>query len=543
MLSTVERNISGSWRRWIDWAIPGAASISLLIACLVMSAKKPLWYDEVLTRTLLTDPSVHHMLRAMANGAEAAPPLYHFVARAWIALFGSDPLALRLLSWTGFSVALFLVWRVLRSAFDRRAAAIGLLCVFCGSVTVLTQDVEIRFYGVLTALVAIALVVAARVIVSTKPSTGLLAAMTGINAALVLSHFFGFVYSGAILAALVAWDIRQRRIRLKIYGAVVVGWLAYLPWITSTISQASMASGGNWTPIPQIADLLGAFGFQIPLLDVVILGVLLAALLAEETSVVSEARAVDVTAGEARRSLLYIAFALIGTIPLVFIFSRIAVSLFLERYFLPAGLGFSIILAELVTRVMSRTRTGRGSNPLPGLITSALVVLLLLFPLYRARSAFQTPRPGSEIASLTVDGVPVTRYPIAVEANVTFLPFAYYASPGDAAYFFLTDSVVASDPRAILGSGMEMKAMQVFKRNGYFADRIVDGTEFLCTNERFAVIDDAQHFWFESRVLGDSAFVSRKVSEFGTTHGPRTVQFVERRAGILPRGCSNQLGR
>jgi hypothetical protein len=140
---------------------------------------------------------------------------------------------------------------------------------------------------------------------------------------------------------------------------------------------------------------------------------------------------------------------------------------------------------------------------------------------------------------MTIDGNTLSRYPVVVESNLTFLPFAYYAASNGSPFVFVVDSETAADPRAILGAGMETKAMEVFRRNGYWSTRIVDGARFLCSNERFSVIDDPQHFWFERRVIGDSAFVWRDVGEFSTMHGSYSVRFVERRTGRIPSGCAS----
>jgi hypothetical protein len=526
----------------IDWLLPFCASLSLLVACVVISDKKPMWYDELLTRTLLTDPSLSHMLKAMASGAEAAPPFYHFLARAWIALFGSSPLSIRLMSWAGFSVAIGVCWRILRSAFDRVAAAFALLAFFCGSLTVLQQVAEIRFYGLLTALVSTGVLLSYAAMQREQPSLRLLVCMSLLHACLVLCHFFGFVYSGVLLCALVVWDLGQRRLRPRVYLAVFAGWLAYLPWVAPTLSQARMGGEqGNWTPIPGIPELLAALGFQIPLLPLLLWAVLLISVLSDMQGDSEAALSTSEAVGSSRLALVHIAYALIAVVPLVFVFSRVAVSLFLDRYLLPAGFGCSILLAELVTRLRTRSSSRSGWTTIARVGFAILAAVLLANPLYRAVTFHVVPRPGAAVEAMQVNGEPVTDLPIAVESNLAFLPLVYYAPQRRATYFFVVDSEVAKDPRNILGAPMENKAMQVFRQQGYFSKQIVDGADFLCANARFAVIDDRHHMWTEQRVLSDSAFATIAIGTFSTMHDSYIVRAVTRRADRIPAGCARPM--
>src|SRR5687768_17500947 len=113
-----------SSRRLADIVVPGAAAAAVLGASLIFSAKKPLWYDEIFSWNLISDSSVSHMLGAMRDGAEAAPPLYHFIARGWAAVFGNGASSLRLLSALCICAAILVLWRLLRSAYGIWASAI-----------------------------------------------------------------------------------------------------------------------------------------------------------------------------------------------------------------------------------------------------------------------------------------------------------------------------------------------------------------------------------------------------------------------------------
>src|SRR5437764_1175460 len=74
----------------------------LFIARCVLCGGGLMWVDELLSFNLIHDPSVSHMLAALGDQADGAPPLYYLSAKVWAALFSENPASLRMFSTAGF---------------------------------------------------------------------------------------------------------------------------------------------------------------------------------------------------------------------------------------------------------------------------------------------------------------------------------------------------------------------------------------------------------------------------------------------------------
>ena len=198
------------WRP-IDLILLACVGGSLAAASVLTSARKYFWCDEVFTWTLVTDRSSRHMLVALTQGADGAPPLFYEGARLWSRAFGTGELALRSFSCLGFIVALAVMWAVLRRVYGTWPAAIASVVVFATSQSVGYQIAEARFYGLLTALVACAVYLYTRAVCATRYSWRLFLLTVLVHCALLYTHPLGLLYSAAILTAWVVDDRVQRR--------------------------------------------------------------------------------------------------------------------------------------------------------------------------------------------------------------------------------------------------------------------------------------------------------------------------------------------
>lgn len=528
--------------RLADYAAPVALVAAILASAALLSAKRWLWYDEIVTINLLTDPSIGHMLRAMADGAEAAPPLYHFLARGWALLFGDSRHSLRLFSALGMAIAGVVVWSMLRRTFGTRAAAVGTLTAFCGSLVVIQQASVIRFYGVYMVAAAASLWLAHAVMVDEAPVRWpRLAAIVAAHATLVLSHLFGFFYSGALLTAIVAWDLRVGRRGWRVYAAIVAGWLAYVPWIGSTIRQAQMGKPHNWLAAPVLADLVDAYLFRIPLLPLVILAVVfLSAMRPRGTATVPATAAVangrsDVPSP--RRAMLLLAAALLFVPVGVFIISRVVTAVFLDRYLLPSTIGWAIVLCYLVRALGA----GEGSRVVRWRVLPWLAVgtVLVLYPVYGAARTHAMSRPGDAITTILRDSLGGARVPVAVEEALQFLPLEYYARGTPQAYRFVLDWDSALDPRSHLAATMQFKGMRIYRRVGYLDPaEVEDARTFLCRDEPFVVADNAHYGWVDRRITSSEHFTTRVLGSYGDPHGTVTLRWVQRRVACAVPGAA-----
>jgi len=197
------------WRH----AVPLAAGAALLVSCAVLSPKRWMWMDELLSYQLAADPSWWHMIVALGDQVDTSPPLYFSLAWLWSAVFGPSPLSLRLFSALGFAVAVLLGWRLVRRRFGFWAACLSVPLVFLGSDLLYEQNVQARFYGLFMALAVWAVERFDALVRTEHADKRLLLTNAAAHAGLILVHPFGLVYSGALLGCLLLWDLLRRRWR------------------------------------------------------------------------------------------------------------------------------------------------------------------------------------------------------------------------------------------------------------------------------------------------------------------------------------------
>ena len=239
-----------------DAAFMAAAGVALCLATVLVSPKRPMWYDEVFSWTLITDPSFSHMLYALRMAAESPPGLYHVLARVWLGVTGQSILALRLFSTVTAFVALVATWTTLRRAFPLHATALGVLTVFCTSAMMLFHSSEARFYPLFVACTALVLAGYANAVQATTLTWRLAAGLFFANLALLQAHIYGIAYSAAVLFALVCCDFMERRFRPAVYAVVAATWLSLLPWLPTLRRVNELTKPRHWIMPPTLPGVV-----------------------------------------------------------------------------------------------------------------------------------------------------------------------------------------------------------------------------------------------------------------------------------------------
>ena len=216
--------LSSAWSELFDRLLLLLTILSLLISCVLISPKKELWVDEGYALQVITDRSTPHLLRALANGVDGGMPLYYLIAHGWSLLFGSTLLCLRLLTSLLICVGVLVLWNGMRRFYSAAAVAVGIPLTLLTSELLLSQNAEIRFYGLFFACAALVIVLHSR-LSEGQASPKLIIGAVLANVALLLSHLFGVLYSGVGIAALVFSDYRKGHLRWRLYAALLSSWL------------------------------------------------------------------------------------------------------------------------------------------------------------------------------------------------------------------------------------------------------------------------------------------------------------------------------
>jgi hypothetical protein len=249
----------------------GAVAVGVVLVAAVLLrfvVRSDLWLDEALTVNIAGLPLAEMPAALRRDGA---PPLYYVLLHFWIAGFGEGDTAVRALSgvlWLATLPAMWLAGRRLGG----RSAAWATLLVFATVPYTFRYASETRMYALVMFLVAWGYLALRRALGS--PTLGRLAPVTVVTAALLYTHNWSYylLATVGVVVLVQAWrgaTPDARRGARRVAAAMVVGGLAYLPWLPTVLFQLGH-TGTPWGD-PQLpwsagaAFLLGFAGVFTPL--------------------------------------------------------------------------------------------------------------------------------------------------------------------------------------------------------------------------------------------------------------------------------------
>ncbi len=234
----------GSWTRAFHVLIVGALLAGIALRFVT---KSPLWLDESLSVNIARLP-LGDITEALRH--DGHPPLYYVLLHGWMSLFGESNEAVRALSGVFSLAALPLFWIAGNRLGGRRVAWLT-LAVVAVSPYALRYATETRMYS-LVMLLALAgwllLDDALR-----RPTLARLAGISVVVALLLWTHYWAMWLLAVVGVALIVHVVRARRAgrdddlraTFKVMGAMVVGGLLFLPWISVLLYQGAH-TGTPW---------------------------------------------------------------------------------------------------------------------------------------------------------------------------------------------------------------------------------------------------------------------------------------------------------
>jgi hypothetical protein len=536
--------------------------ISLLTSCIFWSTHKQAWMDEIFTWKEVSDRSLWHLYFAIQHGADGGQPLFYTTAWLWAKAFGTGVLTLRLYSSVAICGALLVTWTTIRRFYGVWATAFGVLAFWGTSFVLLEQNVEARFYGLYLLAVAITVDLYTRLVARPEPTRALLLLAFLSQAALVLTHVLGVIYSGLILLALILFDAAKGRLRGKLYLVYAAGWLALLIWIPAI--RASMAAGKphGWIEMPTITDLRTAYlfadslpwlrlfkrhsleaGFQIVSRTaefVIYVPLAVVFLLAVRRILRSGWQ----TISDPRGSLLLLAYALLSAPVVLFLLSHLITPVFVPRYFLPSGIGLTIVLTASADALGSDrdTRSRRATHA----TWVAIVLFLMISPVATVMAVGPINLGWSYLDVQRFEQSLPSNVPVVAAWQQDFVKFMRYSNNPNIQYYFLLDWPAALvGPRAFV---LDYHLMRAYRDNGYYSKNIQDSHSFLCSHPDFVVLDapnantlDARNDnsqdlqkpnWFDSNIRTTPQFEWKVIASFEGTDVTRKLIVVHRRGSL-----------
>jgi hypothetical protein len=477
--------------------------LSLLTSCILWSAHKQAWMDEIFTWKEVSDRSLWHLYYAIQHGADGGQPLFHTTGWLWAKAFGNGVLTLRLYSSVAMCAALLVTWQAIRRFYGVWATAFGVLAFWGTSGVLLEQNVEARFYGLYMLTVAVTVELYTRLVTGRAATHWLLALAFFSQAALVLTHVLGLIYSGLILLALILFDAAKGRLRWKVYLVYAAGWLALLLWIPAIRSSMAAGKPHGWIVMPTLTDLRTAYLFEDSLQWLRLfkrhsleIGFLIVRRVAEIVIYVpltvvfllglrrisrSGWRAIS----DPRSALLLVAYFLISMPAVLFLLSHLITPVFVPRYFLPSGIGLAIVLAACADALGSDSKIY--SRAAAQWMWPAAVLFLLISPVLTVLAVGPINLSWDYLDIQQLEQLAPSGVPVVAGWQEDFVKLMRLSHNPEARYYYLLDWPGALiGPRAFV---LDYHLMQAYRSNGYYAKNIQDSRSFLCAHPDFVVLD------------------------------------------------------
>jgi mannosyltransferase len=367
--------------RVLRYAVPVATGLVVVGVILRFVAHSQLWLDEALTVNIARLP-IGKIPGALRH--DGAPPLYYVLLHFWMVAFGEGNVAVRALSGLASVASLPLVWIAGRRLGGRRLAWASLL-LMASSPFAISYATSARMYSFMILWSLLGVLALARAL--EQPTTSRLACLGALTAIVLYTHYWG-LYLVAITGLWLLVQVKRRRpspakvaatavtvddkalpegasedpaeaarrAAWSCFVAMVLGSLAFLPWLPSFLFQ-TLHTGTPWSNAAGLGDILTVLGqyagggpwgaaLALSLFTLVLLGVF-------GESIDGHRVLVSLNA---RRKARPIAFMFMGTLMLAVACGAVAQAAFVGRYtaavfplfILLAGLGAAVFVDRRV---------------------------------------------------------------------------------------------------------------------------------------------------------------------------------------------------
>jgi mannosyltransferase len=363
--------------------LTAAAVLSAVVLRWFHLGKQSLWFDEGYTEfTASLSPA--DIVR-WAQDSDFAP-LHFFLQHYWGALFGNSEYALRALSAFFGTLSLPVFYLLAKKVLKDNMAVALAMWLFAFSMMQLWYSREARYYALLSFLALLGLY--ALVLFLERRSVALFATIVLSVAASLYTHNMMFFYLLALNVTWLiypserAWMQRVREVLLADTLAVVL----YLPWVPSLLTQVGHFVKGSWPPKPTVSHLLASLrviaGFNLDYLQALAVRFLP---LSSHTAWVCVVGGVSLLCAALMAGGLWrvskldrsanVSLLLYCLVPIlmVFVYSRIATPVFIDRVFINSSAVVPIVLAYPLS--VQKGPKGRIFYGLLGIVLGATTAL------------------------------------------------------------------------------------------------------------------------------------------------------------------------
>ncbi|HEX2860623.1 MAG TPA: glycosyltransferase family 39 protein, partial [Lacunisphaera sp.] len=487
-----------------QWLVPLLAGIAFVLVCFAASPHQLLWHDERYTLLLVGQGDFAQMMRGIHEGIDGSPPVYLVLLRCWATVAGVSPFALRLFSALAMSAAFAATWLLARRMAGFPAASVGCAAVFFGNALVFRLNVECRHYALVIALLAFLLLQFERISRPGRVSRGALALYALTTGVLVLTHLFGFVFSGLLAVAMVTADRLRGDFRPARYAVAIAGWLAFLPWLPHFLNQAKIGQPWFWISMPSASVLTRTSSYAYGISSLILpsfLAISLVYPLLRRAAIGPGARSAKLLSTSAIPVAVAAAFLIAGVPVATWLISVVAQPVWVDRYQFPALVGWSIAL-PLLLRAFGVFQWDHiaGKSAVLRIWRHVETVACILF-LAGALLHF-----GLRIKKIPSEPVPhqmaPLSLPLAVRDSHIFTYLRTYEPQIDVWYVLDWEAALRSPVKGLVAGHNIMAAV----KKTYPETKVIGSDEFLARFKNFYIIEQQDSNWLQDPSRAEASY-------------------------------------
>jgi len=481
----------------------------LLVLSYFRSRHSMFWSDEIMGILTLRQPNLSSLLHAWRDGIDSSGIFFYVFGRPWTDLFGTTEVTLRMYSACGIAASAVVIWIAARRLYSFLPVAASVSLVYASTLHIRWQLANGRTYGVFLTAVALViyLILRGEDADTQRPRAGFLLATLAAYSLLMGGHILGVIYVVGLLGMQIGLDLYSRRFRLRLYLAALCSFAILLFSRANIRATTALGKPTFWTLKSTFRNLITfsiVFDHRVSGSIVLLLLLLL---------VFTRFRL------HARPQIKPVYALFLGYLALnivIFAYSRVSTSIYVERYFLPFVFPAIFLLCELMTQlrdVQAPMSTFRRSLPI-AVIAAAV-------------AGFFVPRlqrPWLPVSDYTGDllGALPPEIPLVDTDTGSFVEMEFYRH--DTAHrriLYPVDWEVALDPThpASVSGPHEMDN---FKAERIDAADILPTADILSQNHDFAVFAAPSSPWMERRIFNNPNLVA---TLFGTFTIPLTPPY------------------
>lgn len=242
-------------RRWLPDVLLVIFAAVLVVFGAQFTTNGNFWLDEFFSIEMV---KLDWTAIPAATAADVHPPLYYFILKLFVTVFGNAHIVYRIASFVPYVLTIVMALVLFRPAFGR-FAALAFLCLMAPNVSSLRFFTEARMYGWALFFVTLCGFAAYKITDTQSSKRGWWITLTVTGLCSAYLHYFALLAVCFIYLFLLIYTLRFDRKLLRGWLiAAAVSVVCYLLWVFMAVSNILyQATGGFWLQeLPALSETL-----------------------------------------------------------------------------------------------------------------------------------------------------------------------------------------------------------------------------------------------------------------------------------------------